>query len=75
MVGARHAELGKIIAGERAQAALETVAHDCAADFLGDGEAYAHGRIAVIAAAELKDKTGHGDTLAAVGGEKICPFA
>ena len=49
---------GDEVASERAKAALHAVADDCAADFLGDGEADALLRIAVLAVADQKDETG-----------------
>ena len=75
MVGAGHAEGRKVFAGKGAKPAFQPIANDRSADLLGDGEADTYGRIAVISAAKLKNEPGHSDSLAAVGGEKICPFA
>jgi hypothetical protein len=74
MIGAGHAERGYMVPRQGAQTALQSIANDGTADLLGDGKADAHGRIAVIATTELKDESGHGNTLAAIGGEEICPF-
>jgi len=75
MVGPGDAKRRQLLAGQRAEASLKAIANDCAADLLGHGKADAHGRIPVFTPAHLQDETRHGDTLAAVGGEEVCPFA
>ena len=67
--------LGQQFAGERAEAALHAVADDRVADLLGDGEADAHRRVAVVARADEQDEAGHGRALAAVGGKEIRALA
>ena len=76
MVGAGDAMLGQDFAGERAEAALHAVADDRAADLLGDGEADAHGRIAVIARSRTsRTKPGMAARRAGVGGQEIGALA
>ncbi|GAC1579661.1 MAG: hypothetical protein NVS3B5_12900 [Sphingomicrobium sp.] len=71
MVGAAYSERRKMCAGKRAETALHAVAHDRVADLLGDRVADANRRIAIAARTDLKDETGHGKALSAVGGEEI----
>jgi hypothetical protein len=71
MIGTRDAGCGQEFSGKGAKAALHSVANDCAADLLGNGEADAHCAIAIIALAHKKDEAGHGGTPAAIGGEEI----
>jgi len=57
--------------GERPEAALHSVAHDCAADFLRDREADAHRWIAILAIPDEEDEAGHARAQPCVCGEKV----
>ena len=67
--------VGKDLAGQRAEAPLHAVADDRAADLLGDGEADALDRIAVLAVADEQDEAGRRRAPAGVGGEEIGALA
>ncbi len=74
VVGTGDAVSRNNLAGELAEAALHAVAHDCAADLLGDGEADAHRRVRILAVADEEDEAGGGHAPAAVRGEEIGAF-
>ena len=67
--------VGHDLARKRAEAPLHAVADDGAADLLGDGEADAHWRIAVVAVSDEQDEAGHGGAPAGVRGEEIRALA
>ena len=71
MIGAGDAEFGQGFAGKGAESTLHPVTDDGIADLLRHGDADAHGRIVIAARADEQDKSGHGGSLAAVGGEKV----
>jgi hypothetical protein len=75
MVGTRHSIVRDQLVRERAQPTLHAVADHGVADFLGDGDPESHLRFVILARADLQDETGHGDSLAAVGGQEISPFS
>jgi hypothetical protein len=74
MIGSGDAMIGKRFAGERTKAAFHPVSDHRVADLLGNREADTHRHIVVAPRADEQDEAGHGDALAAVGGEEISPF-
>jgi hypothetical protein len=71
MVGAGNALRRHDFTSKRAESALHSVAHDGAADFLGDGEADAHRLVLIFAITNQQDEAGGGRALAAVRGKKV----
>src|SRR5215217_660889 len=71
MIGARKALWRYDLARESAEAPLHPVAHDRAADFLGDGEADAHRVVRILAVADEQDEAWRGHAPAAVGGNEV----
>jgi len=62
------------LTGKLTKAPLHSVADNRAADFPGDGETDAHGRILVLAIADEQDETGSGGAPPAVGGQEVRAF-
>jgi len=75
MIGASDAGCWNEIAGKRPEAALHTVADDCAADLLGNGKADAHRWVLVGAIADQQDEAGGRGSLAFIGGKEIRALA
>ncbi len=75
MVGPDKALCRHDLTRKRAEPPLHPVADDRAADFLGDREADADGRVRVLAITDEQDETGRGSALAAVGGNEVGALA
>jgi hypothetical protein len=71
MVGAGNARFGQNRAGEFAEAPLHPVADDGIADLLRDGEAEAHGGIAIAARPDEEDEAGGRRAQRAIGREEF----
>jgi len=71
VIGASHPGIGQKFARERAEAALHAIANHGVTDFLRDGDAEAHGGIAVLALAYEQHEAGHRHAPCAVRREKI----
>jgi hypothetical protein len=71
MVRAGNAKLRKEFAGKLAEASLHAIADNSVADLAADRITHALLGCAVGTIADEQDKTGHGRTLAGVGGKKV----
>jgi hypothetical protein len=74
MIGARKTLRMHDLSGERAEAPLHAIAHNGAADLLGDRETNADGRVLVVAIADEQDEACRCRAPAGVRGEEIGPL-